>query len=211
MNKKISAIITSGGSSLRFGSNKLLEKINDKSVIETTISKFIDLVDEIVVPAKSDIKDHILKSDIYSDKIKFAFAGQTRQESVFNGLLMCDKPDYVLIHDGARPFIDEEIIKKTIIAVQEKKAVVVGCMAIDTIKMVRDGKIIKTLDRTEIFHAQTPQAFDYDLILDINKKCLNNEKIYTDDASMAESFGIDVFCIQGNNKNKKITTKDDLS
>jgi len=211
LNKKISAIITSGGSSLRFGSNKLLEKINDKSVIETTISKFVDLVDEIVVPAKSDIKDHILKSDIYSDKIKFALAGQTRQESVFNGLLMCDKPDYVLIHDGARPFIDEEIIKKTIIAVQEKKAVVVGCMAIDTIKMVQDGKIIKTLDRTEIFHAQTPQAFDYDLILDINKKCLNNEEIYTDDASMAESFGIDVFCIYENNKNKKITTKDDLS
>ena len=115
MNKvKISAIITSGGNSTRFGSNKLLEKIDEKSVIETTILKFLDLVDEIIVPSKEDIKNHILKSKIYCDKIKFAPAGKTRQNSVYNGLVMCSSPKIVLIHDGARPFIDKETIKKAL-------------------------------------------------------------------------------------------------
>ena len=72
MNKiEISAIITSGGNSTRFGSNKLLEKIDDKSVIETTISKFLDLVDEIIIPSKDDIKNHILNSKLYCNKINW--------------------------------------------------------------------------------------------------------------------------------------------
>ena len=161
-NIKISAIITSGGNSTRFGSNKLLEKINDKSVIETTISKFLDLADEIIIPSKDDIKNHILNSKLYCNKIKFAPAGETRQKSVYNGLMMCSKPKIVLIHDGARPFIEKETIKKAIDLTYQKHAVLVGVFAIDTIKEVQDGKIIKTLDRKTIFQAQTPQCFDFD-------------------------------------------------
>ncbi|MBR6298790.1 MAG: 2-C-methyl-D-erythritol 4-phosphate cytidylyltransferase, partial [Candidatus Gastranaerophilales bacterium] len=111
---KISAIITSGGNSLRFGSNKLLEKLGEYSVIETTISKFIDLVDEIIIPAQDEVKNHILKSKFYCGKIKFAPSGSTRQKSVYEGILACNNPEIVLIHDGARPFINKEIIKKTI-------------------------------------------------------------------------------------------------
>lgn len=210
MNKKISTIITSGGSSTRFGENKLLVKIDDKSVIEHTISKFINFVDEIIIPAKDDIKEHILKSTFYSNKIKFAPAGSTRQKSVYNGLLECDNPDYVLIHDGARPFIDINTINETIKLVEEKKAVVVGFMAIDTIKQVENGKIIKTLNRNNIFHAQTPQAFSYKLIMEINKKCADLDINFTDDSSMVEFCGIEVYCLEGSKNNKKITTKDDL-
>lgn len=210
MNKKISAIITSGGSSTRFGENKLLVKIDDKSVIEHTISKFIDLVDEIIIPAKDDIKEHILKSNIYSKKIKFAASGSTRQKSVYNGLLKCDNPDYILIHDGARPFVNKDIINNTIKLVKEKNAVVVGFMAIDTIKQVENGKIIKTLNRNNIFHAQTPQAFSYKLIMEINQKCADLKINFTDDSSMAEYCGVDVYYLEGSKNNKKITTKDDL-
>lgn len=207
---KISAIITSGGSSTRFGSNKLLEKLGDLSVIETAIIKFIDLVDEIVVPAKDDIKEHLLNSKKYSDKIKFCLSGETRQKSVYNGILACDNPDIVLIHDGARPFIEVETIKKTIEMTLEKKAVCVGVMAIDTIKQVKDGKIIKTLDRKEIFHAQTPQAFDFELIKKIHTKYQDNQN-FTDDSSMVEFDGIEVYYLEGKITNKKITTKEDLS
>lgn len=207
---KISAIITSGGSSIRFGSNKLLEKLGDLTVIETTILKFIDLVDEIVIPAKDDIKEHIINSKIYSNKIKFCLSGETRQKSVYNGILACDNPDIVLIHDGARPFIDQEIIKQTIKKTKEKKAVCVGVMAIDTIKQVKDGKIIKTLDRKEIFQAQTPQAFDFELIKEIHEKYKDNQT-FTDDSSMVEFSGIDVYHLEGKITNKKITTKEDLS
>ena len=211
MNKiKISAIITSGGNSIRFGSNKLLEKLNDLSVIETTISKFIELVDEIVIPSKDDIKEHILKSKLYCEKIKFAPSGKTRQESVYNGIMVCNNPEIVLIHDGARPFIDKETIKKTIDLTFEKKAVVVGYSAIDTIKEIKDGKIIKTLDRKFIFHAQTPQAFDYKLIKKIHEEYKDNQN-FTDDSSMAEDCGVEVYIIEASRANKKITIKEDLN
>ena len=209
-NIKVSAIITSGGNSTRFGSNKLLEKLGEYSVIETTILKFLPLVDEVVVPCKDDIREHLKGSMTYCDKIKFAPAGETRQKSVHNGILACSKPDIVLIHDGARPYIDADTIKKAISLTYEKKATLVGKMAIDTIKVVEEGKIVKTLDRKKIFHAQTPQSFDYELIKKLHEK-YQNEADFTDDASMAERFGVDVYIIENNNKNDKITLKQDLA
>ena len=209
-NIKISTIITSGGLSTRFGSNKLLEKIGDKSVIETTILKFIDLSDEIIIPCQEEIKEHIINSKFFNKKIKFTQAGKTRQESVYNGILNCSSPEIVLIHDGARPFIEKETIKKCIELTYEKKAVIVGTMAIDTIKKVENGKIIKTIDRNTIFQAQTPQAFEYELIKKIHTHYKNNAN-FTDDSSMAEAFGTDVFILEGSKNNKKITTKEDLA
>ena len=210
MNKvKVSAIITSGGNSTRFGSNKLLEKIEGKSVIETTILKFIDLVDEIIIPSKEDIKEYILKSKVYCNKIKFAPAGSTRQISVYSGIMACSNPEIVLIHDGARPFIDKETIKKAIELTYQKHAVLVGVFAVDTIKEVKDGKITKTLDRKTIFQAQTPQCFDYELIKNVHLK-YKDEIDFTDDSSMVERYGAEVYILEGLKSNKKITTKDDL-
>lgn len=206
----ISAIITSGGSSSRFGANKLLEKITDLSVIETTVLKFIDLVDEIIIPCKDDIKDHILNSKIYNNKIKFTSFGKTRQKSVYEGIKACSNPKIVLIHDGARPFIAKDTIQKAIDLTFKKKAVVVGYSAIDTIKEIENGKIIKTLNRKNIFHAQTPQSFEFDLIKKIHQ-IYQNEDTFTDDASMAEKFGVDVYILEGSKSNIKITTKDDLN
>ncbi len=206
---KISAIITSGGNSTRFGSNKLLEKLDEYSVIETTISKFLDIVDEIIIPCQEEIKNHILNSSLYSEKIKFAPSGSTRQISVYNGIFACSNPKIVLIHDGARPFINKKTIEKTIEMTLEKKAVVVGNFTVNTIKMVENGKIIKTLDRKKIFEAQTPQAFEYELIKNIHSK-YKNKNDFTDDSSMAEAYGTEVFVLENEFNNIKITTKKDL-
>ena len=206
---KISAIITAGGSSTRFGSNKLIEKIDKLTVIETTISKFIDMVDEIIIPAQEETKTIILNSKIYSNKIKFASPGETRQKSVYNAILACSKPEIVLIHDGARPFIEKKSIKEIIELTKKEKAVIAGVMAIDTIKKVENGKIIETLDRRTIFQAQTPQAFDYELIKTIHEKYKNIDN-FTDDSSMAEKFGITPVIFEASINNKKITTKEDL-
>jgi len=207
---KISAIITSGGKSTRFGKNKLLEKIGKYTVIETAISKFINLVDEIIIPCNDDTKEIILNSELYCNKIKFTPSGITRQKSVLNGILACSNPEIVLIHDGARPYIEKEIIQKTINLTYEKKAIVVGSFAIDTIKLVENGIIQKTIDRTKIFQAHTPQAFNYDLIKKIHLKYKNDDN-FTDDASMAEKEGIKIYTIEDFNKNQKITYKKDLS
>ena len=204
---KISAIITSGGNSTRFGSNKLLEYLGEKTVIETVIEKFLPYSVEIVIPAGDDIQEFL--ADKY-DKVRFASAGRTRQESVFNALKVCSNPDYVLIHDGARPFIEQKTICATISAVVEKKAVVVCAPAIDTIKIVDEfGKIKNTTKREATYHAQTPQAFDYSLIYKVHQG-LEAQGNFTDDASMLEALGEDVFIVVGSHTNKKITFKSDL-
>ncbi len=206
---KIIAIITSGGNSTRFGSNKLLESLGELSVLEMTISKFLDFVDEIIIPCNDEVKNHVLNSKLYCEKIKFAPCGQTRQKSVYNGLMACFGAKIVLIHDGARPYIEKEIIQKAIDLTFEKSAVLVGTMAIDTIKEIKDGKIVKTLDRKKIFHAQTPQCFDFELIKKIHEKYKNRDD-FTDDSSMAEEYGVDVYILENEFNNSKITFKNDI-
>lgn len=207
---KFSVIITAGGTSSRFGlSNKLLEKLNDKSVLEETVSKFIDFdnISEIIIPANISIILQ-LKNMFTADKIKIIEGGKTRQESVYNSLKYV-KNSYVIIHDGARPLIDKDIISKVMVSVVKNNAVSVMVKTTDTIKEIdTDGKIIKTIDRTKLYNTQTPQAFNTDLIKDVHEKLRN--KAYTDDSSMLEEFGIPVYMVEGSYKNIKITTKTDL-
>ena len=206
---KISAIITSGGNSTRFGANKLLESLGGLSVIEMTISKFIEFVDEIIIPCNDEVKNHIVNSKLFCEKIKFVSFGITRQNSVYNGLMACSNPEIVLIHDGARPYIEKEIIKKAIDLTYQKNAVLVGSMAVDTIKEIKNGKIVKTLDRKNIFQAQTPQCFEYQLIKKIHEEYKNRDE-FTDDSSMAEEYGVDVYILENEFDNSKITFKKDI-
>lgn len=207
----IKAIITAGGTSSRFGSNKLLEKINDKTVIQTTIEKFLEHVDEIIIPTHYEVEKHILEC-FNTPKIKFALPGETRQRSVYNALEVAAPCEYVLIHDGARAFVSEEIILRAIRQVRVKNAVVVGVLAVDTIKICnKHKKIIETPLRENVFHAQTPQAFLYETIFDVHKKLDMADGLnFTDDASMLEHLGEDVYMIEGEYSNIKITTKNDL-
>lgn len=205
---KISVIITAGGTSKRFGSNKLLEKIGiggKKTVIQTTVDKFLKHCNEIIIPATDEVRAAVVKNP----KVKFVQAGATRQESVYNALKACSGTDWVLIHDGARPFVDEKIIKNTIKEVQTKNAVVVGVRAIDTIKVCDEsGKILSTPKRETLFYAQTPQAFYFPTIYKVHQALATEN--FTDDASMMEFLGHEVFVIEGSYKNKKITVPEDL-
>ena len=141
--------------------------------------------------------------------IKIIEGGKTRQESVFNGLKVLDS-DYVLIHDGARPMITTQIIKNTITSVVEKKAVSVMTKTIDTIKEVNEqGRIIKTIDRSKLYNTQTPQAFEYKLIRQAHETLI--DKSFTDDAGMVEFLGKDVYIVEGDYRNIKVTTKSDLA
>ena len=184
---KINAIITAGGTSSRFGNkNKLLELINGKEVIKYTVDAFrYSNVDEIIICANLSIMEEL--KEIFKDyeKVKIIEGGTTRQQSVYNGLL-ADKCDYVVIHDGARPIISTELINICIEMVKEQKALTVVTKTIDTIKEVENGKIIKTIDRAKLYNTQTPQAFEYELILDAHKKY--EGKNFTDDAGMIEKI-----------------------
>lgn len=206
---KISVVITAGGTSNRFGSNKLLENMENEPLICHTIRKFQGLVDEIIVSTTSEISSIIEK---YFDNIVFAKNGSYRQASVLNGLLACNNPDYVLIHDGARPFVSKEIILKTIEEVQKKGAVAVGIPAIDTIKICDlNNKVISTPKRERVFYIQTPQAFKYQDILNAHLEFKRELSNFSDDASLMEKMGEDVFIIEGNIINRKVTFKEDLN
>lgn len=209
MNTKINAIIPAGGTSSRFGNkNKLLEKINGKEVIKYTIDAFeASNVNEIIICANISIIDELKNIFADSKKVKIIEGGQTRQESVFNGLKasICD---YVLIHDGARPMITTDLINSAIDMVKDKKALTVATKTIDTIKEVVDGKIIRTIDRSKLYNTQTPQAFEYNLIINAHQKLSGQN--FTDDAGMLEELGYDVFILNGSYKNIKITTQNDI-
>lgn len=207
---KFSLIITAGGTSSRYGSkNKLLEIINDKTVIEETIAKFIDFdeIDEIIISANISIIP-TLQEMFNNPKIKIIEGGNTRQKSVYNALQVV-KNEYVLIHDGARPLIRKDTIAYVLEAVVDKNAVTVMTKTTDTIKEVdTNGRIIRTIDRSKLYNTQTPQAFRTDIIKQAHEKLKDGN--FTDDCSMLEELNIPVYIVNGSYTNIKITIKSDL-
>lgn len=209
---KIKAIIPAGGSSSRYkGKNKLLEILNDKPVIMHSIDTIssIENVDEIIIPASLElmpILKEILKD--YSN-VKIVQGGKNRQESVYNGLKSCAECDFVIIHDGARPLIKKETIVKCLENAYKNKAVIVAVKTIDTIKKVdKNLKIIETPNRDTLWNVQTPQIFEYNLILSAHEKLAGHN--HSDDAGLLEALGKNVFVIEGEYSNFKITTENDL-
>ncbi len=205
-----SLIITAGGTSSRYGNkNKLLEKIDSKTVIEHSLEPFKSFEDikEIIIPANISAIENF--KELFADtKVIIIEGGETRQESVCKALEYV-KEEYVIIHDGARPLITKEIIKNIIESVQKFDAVSVMTKTTDTIKEVDEtGKIIRTIDRSMLYNTQTPQAFKTELIKFAHEKLKN--KNYTDDSSMLEELNIPVYIVEGSYKNIKITSKSDL-
>lgn len=213
---KISAIIPAAGSGSRYDSNqnKLLEDLNGELVLIRTL-KTIDKIDnlqEIVICTSIDIIEIIenqIAKNKFKNEIKIILGGKTRQESVYNGLKVCDNPDLVLIHDGARPLIELNIIDNAIKTAIDKGAAIVAVPVKDTIKIAdKSGKIVSTPDRNTLWSVQTPQIFKYNQILDAHEQF--KDIPVTDDSMLAEKAGIDVFISMGSYKNIKITTKEDI-
>jgi len=141
--------------------------------------------------------------------------GATRQASVYAGLqaLSALKPDAVLIHDAARPFVGPETIERAIEALITSPAVIAALPVADTLKRANpDGTIGGTLDRTSLWYAQTPQGFHFDVILDAHRRAAEADRDdFTDDAAIAEWAGIPVKLIEGTADNVKLTTAADIA
>ena len=138
--------------------------------------------------------------------------GASRQESVLNGLesLIEHRPDRVLIHDAARPFIDPATISAAVAALDTAPGAIVAVPVADTVKKAEpDGRIAGTIDRTGLWRAQTPQAFRYREILEAHRAVVGEQ--LTDDAAVAERAGLNVALVAGREDNFKITTREDLT
>lgn len=212
-------IVAAGtGSRMKMGINKQFIKLEGKEIIAYTIEKFYNNsnIEDIVVVVKEDESEFFKKEilDKYNFKnIKIAYGGKERQDSVYNGLKSLDKKcDIVLIHDGARPFVSDKIIYNCIEEVKEHKAIVVGVPVKDTIKIIdNDKNIVDTPNRSVLWAVQTPQTFDYNILIDAYKDAFKSGFYGTDDAMLVERIGYKVKMVEGSYNNIKITTKEDLS
>ena len=205
---KYDALIVASGKGTRsnLGYNKVFYVMKDgKNVLMHSLSLFLadpDCVSIIVVTNEENFAR--IDDDPRIIKIK---GGKERKDSVRNGLNEV-KSEYVLIHDGARPFLHPEALKAVKEKLKEGDACVLGKMATDTIKYVEEGKIRETIDRKKIFLAETPQAFKSQLIKDCFAKA--DDINFTDDASLAESLGYEVSIVIDEYDNQKLTNEKDF-
>ena len=200
-------IVASGkGERANLGYNKAFFKFKDgKTVLEHAASLFVEDDDcqNIIVVTSLDYLEEVFNNK----KVVTTLGGKQRKDSVFNGLNKVTS-EYVLIHDAARPFLNRESLEELKKEIVDKGAVILAKKAIDTIKVVDNNKIIKTIDRNTIYMAETPQGFRTSLI----KKCYENcdETNFTDEASLLESLGYDVYVVEDKYNNKKLTTETDF-
>lgn len=208
-----SVVIVAAGSGARMnlGYNKVYYKINGVPILQMAMSLFIwdeDCKQIVVVTDNHDYRTHI--KDNAKGKVVIAKGGETRQDSVANGLeaVICDK---VMIHDGARPYLDEETLMAVKRELETEEAVCVMVPCTDTIKKVEEGYIVETIPRNTLMAAQTPQAFSTDLIRTCMKRAQEDHFIGTDDCSLVEKYSTTpIKIVEGTFENKKITTLEDL-
>lgn len=219
MTKNIAIIVCSGiGKRMNSSIPKQFIKIKEKPIVCYTIDKFENCsnIDEIIVVVNEEyiefFKQNIVIKYGYKKITKIVKGGKERLNSVYNGINVVDEKDsIILIHDGVRPFIKEKdivnIIKKTI----KYDACVLGVKVKDTIKVCENNIIKNTPNRDNIWIAQTPQAFKYNIIKKAYDIAIKQNKLATDDASLVEELGYNVIMIEGDYNNIKITTQEDLN
>lgn len=229
MNKHTIAIVLAAGQGKRMNSKvpKQYLMIREKPVLYYTLKAFEDsFIDEIILVVGEGEEDFCQKN--FVDKYNFTkvsaivVGGKERYHSVYRALSYITEEgrtdSFVFIHDGARPFVSNEVLQRAYETVKEKGACIVGVPVKDTIKVVgADGFVSDTPDRATLWAVQTPQTFSfekiknaYDKMLDLEKQGQLDLKV-TDDAMVMETFGeLPVCVVEGSYENIKITTPDDM-
>lgn len=209
------AIIVAAGSGKRFGSEtpKQFLEIKGKPLIEHTLGRFqaaasIDSI--ILVVAESQVQRCENFAAAFSKLEKVVGGGPTRSASVLNGLRAVGAEcDVVAVHDGARPFVTANEIDRTVGKAIETGAACLVAAVTDTIKSIRGGEIVATLDRDKLRRALTPQVFRKDVLTRAFENADLTETV-TDECYLVEKLGYPIFFVEGSSRNIKITHPDDL-
>jgi len=218
---KSCAIIPAGGIGKRIGTNipKQFIEMNEIPIVIWTLRAFemVDEVEGIIIPVHSEwytyMKELIEKYNI--KKVKdIVIGGLERQDSVFNALntKSAEESEIILVHDAVRPFIQPELIKTVIETAEETGAAIPAIRPKDTIKETSpQGRVVKTLNRSNLRIIQTPQGYWFDILFQAYSKAAKVNYRGTDSASLVEFIGYKVSVVEGDERNIKITNPFDLS
>ncbi|MCI5867987.1 MAG: 2-C-methyl-D-erythritol 4-phosphate cytidylyltransferase [Dorea sp.] len=227
--KHCTAIILSAGQGKRMGTSvqKQYLEIQGKPVIYYSLKAFEDsgIIDDVILVVGHGQEDYVYDEIVRKYGLAKVRAivpgGKERYDSVWQGLKIIQngalseaaKNGYVYIHDGARPFVDEEIIERAYITVNMYRACVAGVPSKDTIKIVdEDGFAVNTPDRRLVWNVQTPQVFETGLITEAYFRMMQKKSIQVTDDAMAveQEMNVPVKLFEGSYRNIKITTPEDL-
>lgn len=219
---RCTAIVLAAGQGKRMHSRiqKQFLEIGGKPILYYSMKCFQEspLIRDIILVTGEDMISYCQREIVekygFTKVSKVTAGGKERYDSVYAGLLCCQDTDYVYIHDGARPFVTEEMIQRGYEAVKRTNACVMGMPSKDTVKLADpSGYIKETPDRKIVWNIQTPQIFSYELIRgayeSIRQKDMSN---VTDDAMVVEQeTGTKILLVEGSYQNIKITTPEDLA
>lgn len=217
--KNVAIVLSAGrGTRMQCDTAKQYLLMEGYPIIAHTLKVFQDsFMDEIILVCGADdveyCKTDLVEKYNFNKVKKIIVGGKERYDSVYRGIQAIEEADYVYIHDGARPFIDQEILERVRESVQEYQACVVGMPVKDTIKIVNKEKAVtETPDRSLVWQIQTPQVFSYPLIRDAYNRLANeDEQGITDDAMVVERMmEHPIHVVEGSYQNIKITTPEDL-
>lgn len=214
----ISAIVLAAGSGKRMGGKTMKQflKIGSNPVIIQTLSVFEKscLIDDIILVSPEnevDFSIRFVKAASLDKVSKIVVGGSERQHSVKNGLnAVSQNSDIVIIHDGVRPFLTEKNITDVVASAKKSGAAILAVPVKDTVKEASGEYISRTIPRENLWLAQTPQAFQYNVIKEAFENADNLGLTGTDDASLVEATGKEVSIVLGSYNNIKITTPEDL-
>ena len=212
-----SIILSAGiGSRMGLGFNKMLYELAGVPIVILTLKKFLaDTKCEQVVLVVNEretqqMMNLLTEYGVVDNRIEITCGGSERQYSVYNGLLRV-KSEIVLVHDGARPFVTQEMIDDCVQTCQAGDVAIVGVPLKDTVKRVINGVVIETPNRSELVAVQTPQAAPVKILRQAHERAIVDNFLGTDEGSLIEKYeDITVRIVEGAYTNIKLTTKEDL-
>lgn len=214
---KISAIIPAAGFGRRMGGAvpKQFMLLAGRPILDYILTAFEDHggVDSVILAVPEEEVETVRENCKMFTIVKQVIAGgKQRQDSVYNGLKSVDEgTDLVIVHDGVRPFLTVEMIQGVIEAAKEHSAAITAIPVSDTVKRATEERMVdRTIDRSDLWRVQTPQAFRYDLLLRAFNKAMADSYYGTDESSLVEYIGRPVKIIMGSLLNIKITRPEDL-
>ena len=199
------------------GEDKLLLPLDEQPVLVRTLRALdrCPYITEIVVVTRSDLivpVGQLCKDYALGKVTKVIVGGKTRTRSVLAGVRELDpKAELAAVHDGARPLVGQAVLEGAILRARECGAAAPAVPVKDTVKRAKDGLVSATLERSELFAVQTPQVFEPSLLKAALSKALEDGAELTDDCAAVERLGIGVALTQGEYRNLKITTPEDMA